>query len=126
MGNTPDKNNNGTLLAIFLIVIGVIWLIQRSVIYINMPDFYWNNFYLPIRPAFHGIRHLIFSWPVIIIIVGLVLMAGRRKSGAVFIAIGGIFLIPKIIHIPLITATLIVPIALITVGVLLIAKVFNH
>ena len=126
MGNKPDKSNKGTLLAIVLIVIGVIWLFKRSIIYFNIPDFYWYNLHFPFRPSLHSFRYLIFSWPVILIIVGLILMAGRRKSGIVFIIIGCLFFIPKIIHIPLITATIIIPIVLIAIGIVLIAKFLSH
>jgi hypothetical protein len=52
-------------------------------------------------------------------------MAGRRSAGIVLIVIGGIFLIPKIFMVPHITISLLLPMVLIGLGVVLIARHLN-
>lgn len=42
----------------------------------------------------------LFSWKVILILIGAAMMASGRKGGIVLIIIGGLFLLPDIFHIP--------------------------
>lgn len=128
MRNMPEKgrNNDGTALAVILITIGLIWLFVKTFAWLKLNHFYMGNIFFPFQPALHNFRHFIFSWPAIFIIVGLVLMAGRRNTGIVLIVIGGIFLIPKIIHVSLFSVTFLLPVLLIGTGIVLIAKVLTN
>jgi len=122
MENKPQKDNSRTILALLLIAVGVIWMLRKIGLYINFPEIPWNYVFSPIRPIFHSIGDFIFSWQVILIIVGLILMAGRRSTGIVLVVIGGIFLIPKIFFMPHITISFLLPVVLIGLGVVLVAR----
>ncbi|MBN1821089.1 MAG: hypothetical protein JXR31_12395 [Prolixibacteraceae bacterium] len=123
MSNEP-KNNSKGLLAFILIFVGAIWLIRQLGIYNYFPDLHIYNIFHPMQNVLHKIWHLVFSWPVILIIIGLILLAGKRSSGGlILIIIGGLFLLPKIFILPGITAVLIFPFVLIGLGVALIAKI---
>ena len=117
------KNNSNILLAVILIVIGGLWLLRQLGIYIEFPRIHLHELFFPIRNLFRDFWHFIFSWQIILIIIGLILLAGKRSTGGlVLIIIGGLFLLPDILMIPGFTAALIFPVVLIAVGVTLIAK----
>ena len=86
--NRPEKGDSnyaGTsrvLIGVILIVAGI-FLVLR-----NMDVF----------PRF--IDHVIFSWPMLLIAVGLVLSIGRsdKTAGLIIMAVGGFFLIPMIFN----------------------------
>ena len=123
MNNEPQRNDNSrVILAFVLIGIGILWILRRLGIYIDFPDIDWGNFFFPFRQFFHGIGHVIFSWPMILIIIGLVLMAGKRKSGVVLIIVGGIFLLPRIFYFPGLTISMLLPLLLIGIGVAMVAR----
>lgn len=122
MENEIRKDNSRTVLAFILIGIGMLWILRKMGFYFNFPALHWNNMFFPFRPIFNGLGNFLFSWQVVFIIIGLLLMAGRRKSGFVFIAIGGVFLIPKILFIPHITFSIFFPMILIGLGVMLVAR----
>lgn len=125
MENKPRKDNSRTILALLLIAVGVIWMLRKIGFYVNLPEIPWNYMFSPIRPVFHNLGDFIFSWQVILIIVGLILMAGRRSTGIVLVVIGGIFLIPKIFFMPHITISFLLPVVLIGLGVVLVARHIN-
>lgn len=122
MENKPQRDNSRTILAFVLIGIGMLWILKKVGVHFNFPDFHFNNLFFPFHSFFHGWGGFIFSWQVIFIIIGLVLMAGRRKSGIVFIVIGGIFLIPKILFFPHLTISFLLPVALVGLGVAMVAR----
>jgi len=81
MKNCRDKNNsnkkdNKTFVGIILLVIGIA-LLGRN---LNIIPF--------------SLTHIIFSWPMLMIVFGLILLAGNGKSigGLFMIGTGGIFL----------------------------------
>jgi hypothetical protein len=115
--NTKTENNSNSVLAIILIAIGGFWLL-RQIDFFNISDLI-----APIRLVFHGFGRFIFSWPIILIVIGLILLARKNSSvGIVLIVVGGLFMLPKIFIIPGLTATIILPLVLIGIGVALIAK----
>jgi len=123
MNNEPQKKDNSrVVLAFVLIGIGVLWILRKLGIYFEFPDIHWGNIYFPLHQFFHGFAHVIFSWPMILIIIGLVLMAGKRKSGVIFIIIGGVFLMPRIFLFHGITVSLLLPLLLIGIGIALVAR----
>ena len=122
MEKEVKQDNSRKVLAFVLIGIGVLWILRKIGFYFDFPAWHWNNLFFPFQPVFHGLENFLFSWQVIFIIIGLILMAGRRRSGVVFIAIGGIFLIPKILFFPHITFSIIFPVILIGLGVALVAR----
>ena len=125
MEKRPRRDNSRKILAFALIGIGMLLVLRKIGVYFNFPEIHFNNFFFPFRPIFHNLGSFIFSWQVIFIIIGLILMAGRRSSGIIFVVIGGIFLIPKILFLPHITFSLLLPMVLIGLGVVLVARRIN-
>ena len=122
MENKPQKDNSRIVLAFVLIGIGILWILRKLGFYINLPDINWHGIFFPIRHFFHGWGHFIFSWQMILIIVGLVLLAGKRSLGIVFIIIGGVFILPKLFYFPGLTFSLIFPVLLIGIGLAMVVK----
>lgn len=122
MDNKPQKDNSRIVLAFVLIGIGVLWILRKLGFYFNFPDIHWHNIFYPFRHLFYGWGHFIFSWQMILIIVGLVLLAGKRSVGLIFIVIGGIFILPKLFFISGFTISLFLPVLLIGIGLVLIAR----
>lgn len=116
------KDGSRNVLAIILIVIGMLWLLRQIGIHIRIPHEFIENLFYPIKYIFHNWGHFIFSWPMILIIIGTVLAAGKRKSGVVLIIIGGVFLLPRIFSIHWLTTSMILPLILIGIGVALVAR----
>lgn len=121
METTKQKENSGQTLAIILIVIGAVWILGKIGVFLSLHNVL-SDIVFSFRNVFHEIPSFIFSWTVILIIVGLVLMAGNRKSGIALIIIGGILLLPKILLFPGLTISLLVPAILVGVGVSMILK----
>jgi predicted membrane protein len=124
METTKQKENSGQTLAIILIVIGAVWILGKIGISLSLHSIV-SDIVFSFRNIFHAIPSFIFSWPMILIIVGLILMAGNRNSGIVLIIIGGILLLPKIFLFPGITISLLIPAILVGVGVSMILKHVN-
>jgi len=117
------NNNSRVVLAFVLIIIGSLWLLRKIGFYIDFPNFYFENIFYPIRQFFHGIGHIIFSWPMILIFIGLVLMAGKRSAGIVLLVVGGVFLLPRIFFFPGLTISFLLPVLLIGFGVAMVARI---
>ncbi|HKI90367.1 MAG TPA: hypothetical protein VKA38_15175 [Draconibacterium sp.] len=123
MNDEPQqKDNSRVVLAFVLIGIGVLWILRRIGIYFDFPDIHLGNIFFPLRQFFHSFGHVIFSWPMILIVIGLVLMAGKRKSGVVFIIVGGVFLMPRIFLFHGLTVSLLLPLLLIGIGIAMVAR----
>lgn len=116
------KDNSKLILAFVLIGIGIVWILKRLGIYINFPEIHWYKIFEPIRMMFHNWGHFIFSWQMIFIIIGLILLAGKRSSGIVFIIVGGFFILPKIFFFPGLTISLFLPVLLIGIGIAIVLK----
>ena len=117
MSNGPHKNNSRVIFAFVLIGIGVFWALKQLGIYYEFPQFILDNIFYPLRQVLYRFSHFIFSWPMIFIIIGGVLLAGKRSLGLVFIIVGGIFILPKLFFIPGISISLLLPVLLIGIGV---------
>jgi hypothetical protein len=122
MENKPENRNSKIVLAWVLIGIGIIWILRKIGIYFDLPHFYFQNIFFPFKNIFQGFFHFIFSWPMILIIVGLILMAGKRSAGVVLIVIGGIFMLPRIFFIPGLTFSMIFPVILVGLGIAMIVR----
>ena len=124
METTKQKENSGQTLAIILIVIGAVWILGKIGVSLSLHSII-SDIVFSFRNIFHAIPSFIFSWPMILIIVGLILMAGNRNSGIALIIIGGILLLPKMFLFPGITISLLIPAVLVGVGVSMILKRIN-
>ena len=123
METEPQRNNSRLVLAIFLIFIGTLWLLRKIGLYIEFPNINFEHIFYPFRKVFSMLKHVLFSWPMILIIIGLVLMAGKRSTGIVLIIVGGVFLLPKIFFIPGLTISLLLPVLLIGFGIAMVARI---
>lgn len=119
----PRRNNSRIVLAVALIFIGTLWLLRKIGFYIEFPNINFEHIFYPVRQVFNALKHFIFSWPMILIIIGILLMAGKRSSGIVLIIVGGVFLIPKIFFIPGLTISFLFPVLLIGFGVAMVARI---
>jgi len=122
MENKPQNNNSKVVLAWVLIGIGIIWILRKSGLYFDIPHFYFQNIFFPFKNIFHDLTQFLFSWQMVLIIVGLILMAGKRSSGIVLIVIGGIFLLPKFLVVPGLTFSMLFPLLLVGLGVAMIVR----
>lgn len=113
----PQRNSARVIFAFVLIGIGMIWILRKWGIYYDFPDINLHHFFVPFRSFFQGVWDFIFSWQVVFIIIGLLLLAGNRPVGIVLIAVGGIFLLPEILAFPPFSLSFILPAILIGAGV---------
>ncbi len=120
-----SNNNSRGVFAVVIIVLGGLWLLKELGLQFDFPQIYWDNIFYPFRNIFHNLWRFVFSWPTIIIVIGLILLAGKRSTvGLVLLIIGGLFLVPKIFFIPGLTIGIMLPVILIILGVVLITRRF--
>jgi hypothetical protein len=117
MKKENSENSSKISLAVILIVIGMFWLFGLLNIH-----FHLGEIFRPVWLVFSKVGGVIFSWPVILILVGLVLIAGKRSGGWILIIIGGLFLLPRIFLFPAFPVSIVFPLALILFGGLLIIR----
>ena len=117
MEREKSENSSKITLAVILIVVGIIWLFGQLNIHLHL-----GELFRPIQMVFGKIGHLVFSWPMIMILIGLILIAGNRSGGWILIILGGIFLLPRIFLIPPFPASIIFPLFLILAGGALIIR----
>ncbi len=122
MKNELKKDNSTMVFAVVLIVVGGIWLLRKAGIFFNFPHIHLGDIFYPFRQIFSHFGGFIFSWPMILILVGLLLLAGKRSFGIVLIVIGGIFILPRLFVVPGLSLSLLFPVFLIGAGVALIAR----
>jgi len=86
-GNHPDRRephhlqNNRAIVGVILVLVGLFLVMRNTGIF---PNF---------------IEHVIFSWPMLLVTIGLVITIGssdRKTSGIIVMAVGAFFLIPHI------------------------------
>jgi len=118
------KNHSGSFWAYVFIIGGILWLMSKSGWDIRMPG---------LGGLFSGIGHFfssLASWsidaflPVLIIIAGIVLIAGRRFFGALLFVILVMILVPHFLIIPGILLTFLFPAILIIIGIVILSKLF--
>jgi len=75
--------NNRSVIGVILVIVGLFLVIRNT-------DFF---------PSY--IEHIIFSWPMLLVTIGLVMTigsSGSKTSGVILMAVGGFFLIPRIFN----------------------------
>ncbi len=105
-GDNRHKHDGLPLIGIFLIGLGLVFLLDRM----NLIPGQW--------------RHLLISWPALLIFIGLinVFKFNHRIPGFILLLVGTAFIIPKIIYVPFETSHLIGPVLIITVGLIIVLK----
>jgi predicted membrane protein len=73
-------SNNRAIIGVVLVLVGLFLVMRNTGIF---PDF---------------IDHIVFSWPMLLVAIGLVMTLGaaEKTSGVIVMAVGGFFLIPMI------------------------------
>ncbi len=87
--NKPAKNpetSNRLIIGILLIIAGLILIVKKSTV---LPE-----------PLDHFIDDIIFSWQMLLIVIGVITLAGsdNKTPGIIMIAVGGFFLIPELFN----------------------------
>jgi len=95
-----------TILGIVLVLIGL-FMIARS---------------LHILP--HGLADDLFSWPMILVILGIIFLSSRpgSTSGWILLIIGAVFLFPRLIHVSYSLREVFWPVVFIGIGLLILFK----
>lgn len=117
MRNESKKDNSGIILAVFLILTGTFWTLSELGVEFNL-----QKIFAPFTWLFTRMGRVIFSWPMIVLIAGLVLVSGKRQIGWVLVAIGGVFLIQKIFMLQVFSFSMIFPLALVFTGIYMLRK----
>jgi predicted membrane protein len=101
-----QETNKRVVLAGFLIVIGIFWILKNLDI---IPDI---------------IPHYLYSWEIIFVLIGLFILLTRRAiiPGLIFIAIGLILILPDIPRFDFIQLWMLWPIILIAIGMSLLLQ----
>lgn len=78
--NEPSRINNRVIIGVILVLAGLFLVIRNTGFF---PDY---------------IDNIIFSWPMLLVAIGLVMTLGstERTAGVIVMAVGGFFLIPRI------------------------------
>jgi len=114
--NQPEDRSK-LVLPVILIMVGILWLLLQLGVHLNL-----ENLFYPIFEAFRHIGTVVFSWPMILVVAGLVLAAGKRQGGWILVVLGGVFLIPKILHLQDFSLSMVFPLLIIIAGVAMIVK----
>lgn len=123
MNNKPQKEDNTRLvLAVIFIAVGGLWILRKLGFYVELQPIFYQGIFNSINQIFHWITNIIFSWPMILILVGAVLLAGKRSAGIVLLVVGALFLLPRLFFFNGFTATLLLPLILVGVGVAMVAR----
>ncbi len=122
MKKRPQEENSKLILAYVLIAFGSLWLLRKIGIFIELPDIYWQKVFFPLQHFFQGWGRFLFSWQMVLIIVGLILIAGKRSTGVVLIVIGTFFILPKVFMFSGLTLSLLFPVILVAIGLAIVAK----
>ena len=110
------------IFAIVLIVVGVLWALKRLGINFEIWRFFADHIFHPLRYFFRHLSHILFSWPMVFLMVGVVLLAGKRSFGWVLLVIGCIFLTPRILGLPDLSFSLLLPVGLIVFGAVMVMR----
>ena len=118
------KRNSGSFWAYVLIIVGILWLLKRSGWDVNLPGF--GDLFAAIGNMFGNLAHWSngMIYPILILIAGIVLIAGRRFFGALLFVIILLMIIPHFLIIPGVLMILFFPVILIIVGIIILTKLF--
>ncbi len=81
-----NENSNRFIIGILLIIAGAILMLKKSTV---LPE-----------PLDHFIEDILFSWQMLLIVIGVIVLAGsdNKTPGIIMIAVGGFFLVPEMFN----------------------------
>lgn len=118
MQKISSETDSRKTLAAVLIVLGLLLVLKKSDLFFLPPFVVLKSVFAPLG----AVTHVLFSWPAVLILVGLVLMAGKRPVGLGLLVLGGVFLIPKLFFFSGAMVLLFFPLLLIGLGITLLAR----
>jgi hypothetical protein len=119
-----QRRHSGSFWAYVLIIFGILWILGKSGWDINLPG---------VGDFFAGIGHFfgnIASWsvgatfPLLLLFIGIVLIAGRRFFGALLFVLLILIFIPHFLIFPGILMIIFFPVLLIIIGIIVLTKLF--
>lgn len=119
----PNRKQGTSVFGIVLVVIGLYWILKETGWSIHLPGLEW------IREAVYSVSGFLKQHlgdllvPVLILVVGLLLISGRRRIGALLVLLVLALLLPGLI-LPGLFLLFTFPVLLILVGVLVIRSIF--
>jgi hypothetical protein len=119
-----QRRHSGSFWAYVLIIFGIIWILSKSGWDINLPNI--GGFFAGIGNFFSNMVH----WsagavlPIMILLAGIVLIAGRRFFGALLFVLLILIFIPHFLIVPGILMMLFLPVILIIIGIVILTKLF--
>lgn len=118
------KKHSGSFWAWVLIILGVLWFLKQSGWDIQFPGI--GEFFSGIGHLFSNITHWSFGAiiPILIILIGISLVAGRRFFGALLFVVLIMVFIPHFLIVPGILMILFFPVILIIIGIVILSKLF--
>ncbi len=117
MQRDRSKENHNVLLAIILIVLGVFWLLMEAGLEQQI-----KALLTPFSWMFSKLGRVIFSWPMVMLVAGLIMVRGRHLAGWVLAGIGMVYLIPRLFDFVHISTRFMLPLVLLIAGLVLITK----
>ncbi|MBL7970255.1 MAG: hypothetical protein JNL03_01935 [Prolixibacteraceae bacterium] len=111
------KRHSGSFWAYVLIISGVLWLLSKSGWDINLPGI--GHFFSNIVTWSTGA-----TFPLLVIVLGIVLIAGRKFFGALLLVLIVMILIPHFLIIPGLLMVFFFPVLLIVIGIIILTKLF--
>ena len=118
------KRHSGSFWAWVLIIFGILWIMSKSGWDINLPNV--GGFFAGIGNFFGNLFHWSAGamFPLLILFVGIILIAGRRFFGALLFVLLLLIFIPHFLIIPGILMVAFLPVLLIIIGIIVLTKLF--
>lgn len=117
MPGKAKRDQSRLFIAVILIVVGGLWTLKE--LGINLP---LEQIFAPFTWIFSRLGRIIFSWPMVLLVIGLILVSGNHRAGWILVALGGFFLLPKIFAWQPFPFGLVFPLAVLFTGVLIITR----
>ncbi|HKJ43934.1 MAG TPA: hypothetical protein VKA27_17685 [Sunxiuqinia sp.] len=117
-----ERRTGGSFWGIVLLVIGLLWILKETGWHVGLPG--WDAV-SHAAGSFLNIFHVAafaITWPVILLIVGVLLLIGRRLVGTVLVLLALFLFLPHLFIIPGILAVIFFPVLLIVLGIIIISR----
>lgn len=117
-----ERRSGPSFLGIVLLVVGLLWILKEIGWHIGLPG--WdavNHAAGSFLNIFH-VAAVAITWPVILLIVGILLLIGRRLVGTVLVLLALFLFLPHLMIIPGILAVIFFPVILIVLGIIIISR----
>ncbi len=116
------KHGHGSVLGYLILILVVLFILKNIGWEINLPGF--GDFFPGVGQFFGNVGHWLghMSVPVAILLIGVLLILGRRLVGALLLALAILMLWPQILSLPGVLAVFFFPVLLIIIGIIILIK----